>query len=440
MIKEGHKNEIEEKNEIIKKQRENIKSQEAKIMKGNEESGDKIEGKDDVREKIRLKEDFKGLQRIVEQQEEVIKIQKESIDKLEAKIDENDIVLKGEITNSEIKIKKHQKVISQENEKEVGKILTEIKTLQEKTMKTSQKAEVDRVRNRIEQLEKKTMGTMLDGIRKEDFEKLRKRIEKAEKDIVEVEKKRGQKNVTFDETRNNSNNDIRYDQQKYQEKGRNTNQHVKDERKVGVKKVNSHVILIMDSNRRYIDAEKFWRGKRCTKIAAGNVEEVKKTMEQVEFINTKHIIVHVGTNDLEIEKDSPETICRNIIKVGVDLKSKYKMTRVFISQLPPRGDEYNSKRNKVNHLLAQSLPESLMLINNSNLTHKDLHDKKHIRREAIRTLVMNMKNAIKESRDIPTRMETTKTIGEGTKKTDEKELYGTLKEFIKTINNLMDKG
>ena len=231
------------------------------------------------------------------------------------------------------------------------------------------------------------------------------------------------KGISSEEIRSKDNH------QKYvKEKEGNMSYDKKERRNVAEKKlINSHVVLLMDSNRKYIDVEKFWRGKRCTKMAAGNVEETRKIIDQYNFINTKHIIVHVGTNDVENDEDSPEEICKNIIKIGLQLKNKYKLATVFISQLPPRDDKFNGKSIKVNELLTLNIPESLKLINNSNITKNDLHDKKHIRKEAIKMLVMNMKKAMKESRNIITREEEIRGTDERRKNMADKDLHRTLK-------------
>ena len=78
--------------------------------------------------------------------------------------------------------------------------------------------------------------------------------------------------------------------------------------------IDEEVILLMDSNRKYIDTEKFWRGNGCTKIKAGNTDELVKIMDEYNFEKAKHIIIGVGTNDLD--KHNAEYVCETIINIS----------------------------------------------------------------------------------------------------------------------------
>ena len=97
--------------------------------------------------------------------------------------------------------------------------------------------------------------------------------------------------------------------------------------------VKAHAILIMDSNRRYIDPDKFWHNRKCLKVAAGNVAEATQTIESTVFDGVKHAILHIGTNDVETRKPY-DLIGNEIIQVALKIK-KATNAVTYISLLPP---------------------------------------------------------------------------------------------------------
>ena len=99
-----------------------------------------------------------------------------------------------------------------------------------------------------------------------------------------------------------------------------------------------------------------------------------------------------------MEKSTNATqITKEIINVGKKIKENYKNADVFISQLPPRGDRLNWVCQNINTLMKDSLPESLHIIDNTNITIEMLYDKKkHIKKESIGRLVYNMKKSIRK--------------------------------------------
>ena len=158
-------------------------------------------------------------------------------------------------------------------------------------------------------------------------------------------------------------------------------------------------ILIMDSNRMHIDQRKFSRGHTLRKIKAGDIEEAHKVIDENEFKKAKYIIVHVGTNEVEKVNIASE-ISKDMIKLGVRLKTLYPSKEIFISQLPPGNIRLNRLTQNINDLLKNSLPESLNLVDNSLIPITVQCDKKHIKKDSIGILVYNMKKAIRSTFDI----------------------------------------
>ena len=162
--------------------------------------------------------------------------------------------------------------------------------------------------------------------------------------------------------------------------------------------MNAHAVLIMDSNRRFIDPDKFWYNRTVQKMVGGNVGEATQTVETSEFVGVKHAILHIGTNDVETRKP-PDLIANEIIQVALKLKENTRAT-TYISSLPPRADNLNDKCSQVNNHLKKSLPESIKFIDNDvNVEVNDLYDKKHLKEISVRKVVGNMKDAIRAARN-----------------------------------------
>ena len=164
--------------------------------------------------------------------------------------------------------------------------------------------------------------------------------------------------------------------------------------------IDAHVILLMDSNRQFINPDMFWHGRISKKVMAGNVDDANKVINKFNFHEVKHAILHVGTNDVETKK-SATNIANDINAAAVKLRDKSNAI-TYISTLPPRKDNLNNKCTQVNHHLRQSLPESIILIDNADIEVEDLKDKKHIKESAISKLVRNMKSTIRSALNIST--------------------------------------
>ena len=84
-----------------------------------------------------------------------------------------------------------------------------------------------------------------------------------------------------------------------------------------------------------------------------------------------HIILHVGTNDLN-SKSTPDEIARSIIDLAVSIKTDD--TKVSISTIIPRNDKLNNKPNQVNKHLKNMCKEiKFDLIDHSSTIRPHLH-------------------------------------------------------------------
>ena len=77
------------------------------------------------------------------------------------------------------------------------------------------------------------------------------------------------------------------------------------------------------------------------------------------------------------------------------IKENHPNANIIYSNIPQRNDSYDEMGKKVNDMLNKSLPESIYMVNNKNITKEMLYDRKHINKKYINILVKNMKDKLR---------------------------------------------
>ena len=70
------------------------------------------------------------------------------------------------------------------------------------------------------------------------------------------------------------------------------------------KKWSSDIIVIMDSNRKFLEPKKLFPNKKSTILRCGNISSLNRIVENPYFYNAESIVVHVGVNDVESDTDA----------------------------------------------------------------------------------------------------------------------------------------
>ena len=157
------------------------------------------------------------------------------------------------------------------------------------------------------------------------------------------------------------------------------------------KKVVADVVLLMDSNKRHIDAEEF--GPNTWKIRAAMAQELTTVIERFDFSNVQHIIISTGTNDTDERR--ADDIFADLVG-GVELLKQNYKANIYVSQLPPRKAKRKDVVREVNSLIKNGVKEGTHVILQENLSEKDLHDEKHIKKGSLWKVITNMTNKIHE--------------------------------------------
>ena len=161
-----------------------------------------------------------------------------------------------------------------------------------------------------------------------------------------------------------------------------------------IKKYTSEIVVIMNSNRKFIVPEKLFPDKKSTILKYGNISSLNRIVDDPYFYES--IVVHVGVNDVESETH-PDIIADNLLTASAKLKSKFPVTNVFLSEIIPRSDDLQIKVTHVNdYPRLKASKYNLHLINHSNLqARSNFFNVKHVRSSTgVRVLARNIKGKV----------------------------------------------
>ena len=154
------------------------------------------------------------------------------------------------------------------------------------------------------------------------------------------------------------------------------------------------IILLIDSNGKYIDPDKFTSNKETRQLFCPTIPIVIKTLAESSIGQPSHIIIHVGTND--IERTSLSACQANFQHMLEIASQKYPSSKILISSLLKRADDFDVYRSdfnsKLNSLCAQF--PNVHIVSNDNIPVDYLHDNKHLKRRKIGALVANLKDVV----------------------------------------------
>ena len=112
--------------------------------------------------------------------------------------------------------------------------------------------------------------------------------------------------------------------------------------------ISDDIILLIDSNGKYINTDQFSSNKQTCQMFCPTIPSVIKTLTESTLGQPSHIIIHVGTND--IEHALPYSCLPNFQNLIQIASQKYLTSKILISSLLKRTNdidiytsEFNSK-------------------------------------------------------------------------------------------------
>ena len=160
------------------------------------------------------------------------------------------------------------------------------------------------------------------------------------------------------------------------------------------------LLVFMDSNRRHIKWRQFWTLKGTEKYFCGQLVEVEKRFREETAKSIKHILIHVGVNDLDTR--TPEQVTQHIKVIISGMRKKFVGVKIVMSEITPRNDERDIDVIRCNELLQELYKNEVdvTIAPHSNLRDDNwsmFDDSKHVTEAAVPRLVSNIKRALRKS-------------------------------------------
>ena len=129
----------------------------------------------------------------------------------------------------------------------------------------------------------------------------------------------------------------------------------------------------MDSNRRKQE-------KQVRVIPCGSVARARTIINNPRFFDVEAIVLRTGTNDLEDNSLSSRHIVNALIEISETALNKFQKSKIFLSEITPRRDEFHLKGMEVNSMVKGAIESNnFQLVCHSNLSKESLFfDKKHL--------------------------------------------------------------
>ena len=165
------------------------------------------------------------------------------------------------------------------------------------------------------------------------------------------------------------------------------------------KQINSNIIVLMDSNRNFIDKNKLFPNEKALILACPTIERGREILQQTKFVDQHTIIIHTGVNDLE--NCSPQEVSNKFCELLLSYKTTYPTVKIIACSITPRKDQLNTAVKRANELIHNDLKKDQMkdiiLIDNSNLDKQELSfDAKHLnRKNGVKILASNIKRTLR---------------------------------------------
>ncbi len=161
----------------------------------------------------------------------------------------------------------------------------------------------------------------------------------------------------------------------------------------------TELVIVMDSNARYIDFKKLWTLKGTDIQRKGNIRELNEVIDAKNYTNLKYFFFSIGCND--VESSSGEEVFKGIQTTVEKIKTRYPGVKVIASEITPRLDEFDIHVKDCNKLLNNYVTDSdnVYIARHSNLRDPTFFhvDKKHLHQRAIGRFASNIKWALRRA-------------------------------------------
>lgn len=155
--------------------------------------------------------------------------------------------------------------------------------------------------------------------------------------------------------------------------------------------LDSKVVLLTDSNGKFLNPEKLFPGQRASIKRCSNTKQALRLLNPETLGRPHCIIIHTGTNDLPSQHHRTAGAMR---KMAETASKEFPDSRIVISTLLPRTDFPPHIIHEVNADLTRSclaLP-NVHVAHHPSITPRDLYDGLHLHKDGIRAFARTLKD------------------------------------------------
>ena len=116
----------------------------------------------------------------------------------------------------------------------------------------------------------------------------------------------------------------------------------------------TEVVVLMDSNRKYLDLESVFPEIKMRIIPCGNTDKANTIINYPRFKEVEAILIHTGTSDLENDNMDSKMIANRLTDISNSALEKFPTAKIILSEILPRNDEFNMKGTEVNSILVRA--------------------------------------------------------------------------------------
>ena len=160
-------------------------------------------------------------------------------------------------------------------------------------------------------------------------------------------------------------------------------------------KIESEIILLVDSNGAKVDPERLSREAKCQKIFTPTWSHVKDLIKKLKksqsnFQNVKQIWTHIGTNDTD--SNEPLEIIINIEETLGEVKKLFPEAIIHVSKIIPRkSNDFVECISRVNDFIDTLCRKNRFNKVNYRISEKMLDDEKHVNKKGFSVLLGTLK-------------------------------------------------
>ncbi|XP_034558255.1 uncharacterized protein LOC117826367 [Notolabrus celidotus] len=156
-------------------------------------------------------------------------------------------------------------------------------------------------------------------------------------------------------------------------------------------KSEAEVVLLMDSNGKYLDTKRLFPGLSTSAKRCRNTGQAMELLSQDTLGNPQYIVVHTGTNDLH---SLHQSTAEAMTKVAERASREFPDSRVIVSTLLPRTDTPPHVIHEINMEISRNCASfpNIHLAHHTNIGTWHLYDGIHLNKAGVRTFAKTLKD------------------------------------------------